>query len=389
MSEVLLAIGYLLAAVTLPGTLELFLVTLGALLPSKKPSEEVYAPGVIAVVIPAYDEEDHIVETINSLKACNDPFEETEVIVVADNCSDQTAFIAENQGVRVITRQDSDRRGKGYALNDAFEILLQENYEFFVVIDADTIVEPNLIVEVRKGFAHKNDALQAVYTVFNNNGSYRTRVMRLALSAFNVVRPKGRQRWRLSVGLMGNGFALRRSTLEKVPYRVYSIVEDLEYHLLLVKAQLRVGFLENTSVKSVVPSKSNAAAIQRVRWEGGRLRIMRELTMNLFKGILSGNFRLIEPLMELLLFPLSLHVLLLSMGLFTSSTALKVYFMIAWSVVGMHLSVAIALMKEKTSRIIFTILMLPFYVFWRMILLPRIFSFSKKEAPWQRTARER
>ena len=367
MSEVLLAIGYLLAAVTLPGTLELFLVTLGALLPSKKPSEEVYAPGVIAVVIPAYDEEDHIVETINSLKACNDPFEETEVIVVADNCSDQTAFIAENQGVRVITRQDSDRRGKGYALNDAFEILLQENYEFFVVIDADTIVEPNLIVEVRKGFAHKNDALQAVYTVFNNNGSYRTRVMRLALSAFNVVRPKGRQRWRLSVGLMGNGFALRRSTLEKVPYRVYSIVEDLEYHLLLVKAQLRVGFLENTSVRSVVPSKSNAAAIQRVRWEGGRLRIMRELTMNLFKGILSGNFRLIEPLMELLLFPLSLHVLLLSMGLFTSSTALKVYFMIAWSVVGMHLSVAIALMKEKTSRIIFTILMLPFYVFWRMI----------------------
>ena len=67
--------------------------------------------------------------------------------------------------------------------------------------------------------------------------------MNVALLAFNVLRPRGRARWGLSCGILGNGFGLARKTLEAVPYDASSVVEDLEYHLRVVESGRRVEFL--------------------------------------------------------------------------------------------------------------------------------------------------
>ena len=68
--------------------------------------------------------------------------------------------------------------------------------------------------------------------------------MNIALLAFNVMRPRGRDRLALSCGILGNGFALRRETIEAVPYEAGSVVEDLEYHLRLVRAGKKVQFAD-------------------------------------------------------------------------------------------------------------------------------------------------
>src|SRR5580698_3636168 len=69
----------------------------------------------LAVVMPAHDEESIIAA---ALRAVMPQLSSTDrVIVVADNCSDQTASIAAAEGAEVIVRSDSIRRGKGYALD--------------------------------------------------------------------------------------------------------------------------------------------------------------------------------------------------------------------------------------------------------------------------------
>jgi glycosyltransferase involved in cell wall biosynthesis len=68
-------------------------------------------------------------------------------IVVADNCTDSTAEIARTCGAHVIERQDQSKIGKGYALNFAFNFVLNTQLAFdgLVVIDADAVVDSRLL----------------------------------------------------------------------------------------------------------------------------------------------------------------------------------------------------------------------------------------------------
>jgi hypothetical protein len=85
-------------------------------------------------------------------------------------------------------------------------------------------------------FAGGADAVQCRYTTLNVDASLRTRLMNVSLMAFNALRPRGRSAMGLSAGILGNGFALSAETLRPVPYTADSVVEDLEYHLLLGRA---------------------------------------------------------------------------------------------------------------------------------------------------------
>jgi glycosyltransferase involved in cell wall biosynthesis len=67
------------------------------------------------------------------------------LLVVADNCSDDTAGIAARAGAEVIERFDPDRRGKGYALDFGVRHLSTRRTEIVVIVDADCIVEGDAI----------------------------------------------------------------------------------------------------------------------------------------------------------------------------------------------------------------------------------------------------
>ena len=70
-----------------------------------------------AVLIAARNEEAVIGNLIESIKAQRYPEGLIQIFVVADNCQDATARIAGAMGATVFERQDSERRGKGYALD--------------------------------------------------------------------------------------------------------------------------------------------------------------------------------------------------------------------------------------------------------------------------------
>ena len=73
------------------------------------------------IVVPAHNEAGNIAHTFGSLRAVIWPADLFRVIVIADNCTDDTALVARSAGATVIERQDLVRRGKGYALEFAFQ----------------------------------------------------------------------------------------------------------------------------------------------------------------------------------------------------------------------------------------------------------------------------
>ena len=243
--------GVLAACVTLPGTLELLILSVAALMSLATPStvDRCCKPKWrVAVVVPAHNEEANIGACVRSLLAAECGGIEVDVYVVADNCQDGTARVAADAGARVLTRTNDLERGKGYALNFAFTALQPLGYEGVLIVDADSVVAKNFIVEAAGALRDGADAVQTRYLVLNLQQSTRTRLMGLALWGFNVVRLLGREYLGLSVGILGNGFGLRSETLSAVPYLAASVVEDLEYHLSLVQRGFRVKFIDGTTV---------------------------------------------------------------------------------------------------------------------------------------------
>jgi cellulose synthase/poly-beta-1,6-N-acetylglucosamine synthase-like glycosyltransferase len=172
-----------------------------------------------------------------------------------------------------------------------------------------------------------------------------------------------------------------------VPYEAGSIAEDMEYHLRLVKAGYQVHFLDSVIVYSDAPNQSANAAVQRTRWEGGRFRLIFEHVPALLAEVLHGKWNLLEPLAELLLLPLAFHVLLLLFTLLIPLALLQYYAGAALLLVVAHVLIALVLggggFKDLKALAI-----VPFYILWKLTLVPKLWRNAHQNAAWQRTDRE-
>lgn len=378
------------ACAALPGSAELLAVSAAAFLPARRrtaaPATTIWR---MAVVVPAHNEEVSIASSIESLLAALPPAGTgvtAEIHVIADNCIDRTAQVAAAAGAQVLTRTSETERGKGYALNFAFTTLAPLGYDGFLVVDADTAVAANFIAEAAAAMRSGAQAVQARYLVRNLGESTRTRLMGLALRAFNVVRPLGRDRLGLSVGILGNGFGLRADTLRAVPYLASSVVEDLEYHLALVESGRRVRFLNGTTVFGEMPVRGAGVKTQRSRWEGGRLRIMVQKAPALLRRVFAGRLRFLEPLLELLLLPLAFHVVLVAMAVTAPIAVVRGVGLVELGIVLLHLAAAIVV-GGGGWRDVATLAVAPFYVLWKLMLIPATLRNARSDNAWVRTQR--
>lgn len=389
LGQVLQAIPVLIGLLSLPGSLVLAWWSWAALLPARRhPAAQPTAPaetGLLAIVVPAHNEAASIARTVRNLRRACKTDGHTQLWVVADNCTDETAHLAARAGAQVLQRQDTQRRGKGHALEFAFGQLAQQGVSWFVVVDADSTVDDGFLAQMRHEMHPERQALQACY-LSRPTHTLRGRLARVAQFGFNRVRPLGRSRLGASVGLLGNGFALRADTTTQVPYTAHSVAEDLEYHLHLALAGMAVHYVPDALVWGEIAESGTGAPQQRARWEGGRFRMIREWTRPLLARGLRGQTQVLEPLAELLLLPLGLHVVLLAvaalglhpLGLLATGTGL--------AAIALYL-LAIALRTPVSRAELAALLLAPAYVLWKLTLLPLTLAKSRRNAAWVRAER--
>jgi cellulose synthase/poly-beta-1,6-N-acetylglucosamine synthase-like glycosyltransferase len=304
--------------------------------------------------------------------------------VVAHNCSDGTAARAAEAGAEVLALEESSGHGKGAALQYGMARALSAGAEAVLVIDADSTVSANLTARTAAALQAGSAATQCRYGVANAKDSPRTRLMALALLGFNVLRPRGRSRLGLSCGIFGNGFALTAATLERLPYIAHSVVEDLEYHLELVRAGVRVDFLDDASVLGEMPVGKAAASTQRARWEGGRMLMRRRFALPLLAAVLRGEVRLLEPLLDLLALPLASGVLVTAAAL--AAPAVRVEAALGLAIVALYVVVSAVLGDEPWASLR-ALASAPLYVAFRLAQIPRTRRAARKDAAWIRTER--
>lgn len=351
-------------------------------------------------VVPAHDEASGIVQTIASLRAVDYPSELFSVLVVADNCTDATAVLAQDAGATVVVRENAEKRGKGYALERAFEHCLSEGLVgAVVVVDADTVVSHNLL----RAFAARFDvgalAVQADYGVRNAGASWRTRLMVIALALFHVLRSLGRESLGVSTGLRGNGMGLSTKLLREVPHDAYSVVEDLEYGIRLGMSGHRVHYVHEAHVFGEMVSSERASRSQRTRWEAGRFAIARTHLLSLLRrALVERSALLLDLALDVMVPPLTYVVAVVVLGTLASIAAsvwavrhaVLPFAWIPWSVslvfIGSYVARGLVLADMGWAGVR-ALAWAPFYMAWKMALAAKQTRVAKGE--WIRTAREK
>ncbi|WP_027857987.1 glycosyltransferase family 2 protein [Marinobacterium jannaschii] len=371
-----------LAAVLLP-VLYFTLITLAALIPQRARVSAVRQRR-FAVVIPAHDEQLLIAETVSAALKQSYPADSYAVIVIADNCSDNTAELARAAGARVIER--SQNPGKGQALFEAFEGLGSEGWDGYLVVDADSLLHPNALDTINAEFEDGAEVIQLHYAIRNPDENMRTRVMELAMSSFNGLRPYGKTRLGLSAGICGNGFCVSADTLKRVPYLAHSIVEDLEYHVHLLKSGIAVRFTDRACVDAIMPISKEAAETQRVRWERGKLITIKSYAATLLRRGLRGDLRALDGLLDICTPPATLLVIPLLLAALLGGSPERVLAALMFALLVFHYLVA-TWRYGNFRRMAQVAGYVPWYICWKLFVV--LSSLVKnKRLGWQRTERD-
>lgn len=349
----------------------------------------------LAVLVPAHDEEAVVGRCVRSLLAQSYPRHLVRVVVVADNCSDATAAIAQAAGAEVLTRFDQGRRGKGQALRWAIDRLLAGPLppDAVVIVDADSVADRDLLVELVAGL-ERGQAVQGEYLVLPEDGSGRTRLAEAGFLLFHRVRLGGRARLGLPSALVGNGMILARELLERHPWDAFSGVEDLEYTLRLRLDGVRPVYAPAARVWGPPAVGYPETARQRTRWEGGRLHLMRSRVWRLLRAGLRDP-RLLDAAVDLAVPPLALF----GLGVVTGSAIALAWPLLGlqpgWWVPGPWLAAAallptfvfLGLVAAGASRRHYLALLeAPRFLFWKLTAYGRLLQ-GFDPAQWERTAR--
>ncbi len=225
----------------------------------------------IAVLVPAHDEALTIGTTIASILP--ELAEGDRLLVVADNCSDDTADLARGAGAEVVERADATRRGKGFALDFGMRHLAGDPPDVVVIIDADCRPEAGCLALIAGRAAATGRPIQAHYDLLPPKG---TRSLYLSMATFawrvkNFARPFGAFRLGLSCQLMGTGMAFPWRLLSSYNLATSEIVEDLVYGLELARAGHPPLFCPQAKITSEFPIATEGQHTQRTRWETGHL----------------------------------------------------------------------------------------------------------------------
>jgi len=353
-----------------------------------------------AFVVPAHNEEITIEKTIRSLLDVDYPREQFDVIVIADNCSDETAAIARKSGAIVLERFNKIHRGKGFALQWAFGNIMESpaSYTAVVVIDADSTVSKNFLRVmnwyVEQGFG----AIQSADLVASNPQSWSSEVSRVSLALYNYAKPLGRKAMKCVSGLRGNGMCFTVDTLRKVPWQAHSITEDTEYGIALLLNGIDTVLAPEATVLATMPAKPKNAESQRTRWEGGRISLIKKYTPLILRAILKDfSWKKVDMLIELLtpafvnMVGFILLVMGIKYGMFVAGVSDALEFIMLWWVLCafsiLYISAGLCAVKADLT-LVKAIIYFPRYLLWKMQLYSK-FIISGISKEWVRTTRER
>lgn len=394
LGSLLLLVLVLLAAVPV---VVLCVEVIAAVSLSRQPSREnvPFERPRIGVLIPAHNEGIGLRPTVENVKS---QLRETDrLLVVADNCTDDTAAIATSLGVEVIERHDLIRTGKGYALDWGVRRFALDPPEVLIIVDADCTFGEKSIDALAIACHEENRPVQALNLMKAPKefpGTFQ--LAEFAWRVKNWVRPLGLRALNLPCQLTGTGMAFPWEIIRSARLATGEIVEDLKLGLELARAGKPALFLPSASVVSYFPLSQEGIDSQKKRWQQGHFNMIGRLAPRMIRdAIVNRDVHLLMLALDLTVPPLVflglIETALLAVsiiGLWFGASPLSFYMILAINVL---FGLTILICWAKFGRDIMpakTFLTIPVLAAKRLLFYREIL-FDRRAPHWIRTDRSR
>lgn len=238
------------------------------------------------VFIPAHNEAHGLGDALARLTSELPP--SFELIVLADNCTDETATIAARAGATVWERHHPTERGKGYALRHGMrELRRWRPYtECVVFLDADTFAsQATLRALADTAVTHRAPVQVPHFYPAPGNDAGASALSELGSWWSVTVRERGRAALGLPHFLHGTGMAVPFFLLSHFEHLTDSAVEDKTLTVHFAISRHAPLYLFSHSVR--FPRRQLGWRVRRARWERGHLRE----TLRLFPKLLFLAFQ--------------------------------------------------------------------------------------------------
>jgi cellulose synthase/poly-beta-1,6-N-acetylglucosamine synthase-like glycosyltransferase/peptidoglycan/xylan/chitin deacetylase (PgdA/CDA1 family)/spore germination protein YaaH len=319
----------------------------------------------VSVIVPAFNEELVIENTINSLLASD--YQKFEIIVVDDGSTDRTTEVVrekfgQNEHVRLFTEANA---GKATALNTG---LRHARGDIVIALDADTLFAPQTISALAHRFYDPKIGAVAGNAKVGNRVNIVTRWQALEYITSQNMDRRAFASLNCITVVPGAVGAWRRELIEQSGgFESDTLAEDQDLTLRIRRMGYSIGYEEDAIAWTEAPDNLRALARQRFRWAYGTLQCMRKHMDALFRPrygalgfialpnvwIFQILFPLISPVMDLML----VYTLLVSLldrlqqpAEYSSTPLEQVIFYYALFLAIDWLSAGFAFLLEKKER---------------------------------------
>ena len=265
----------------------------------------------VAVIVPCYNEEGTVADTLYSLLALNYPKEKLEIIAVNDGSTDTTGALLDSFASEVISVIHKENGGKHSAMNAA---LAQTQAEIIGCLDADSFVDSDALMHIIRKFDDTTiDAVTPGIVVHSPNS-----VLQLVQRAEYGLSIFVRKTFALldAIFITPGPFSFfRRSALEEIgPWKHAHSTEDFEMGIRLQRHGKRIANEPEARVHTVAPATLRELFKQRIRW-----------TYGFIKNSYDYSFMFFNPKYG------TLGLLVLPMSAFSLLSAMYLFFAIVWN----------------------------------------------------------
>ena len=262
----------------------------------KRPRTTKVATPRFAILVCARNEESVIEGILADLSLQTYPPNLMDVLVVAHNCSDETASVARRRGVTVLELK-TELPGKSQAILAGLGHL-RKRYDLVGVLDADSRVPGDFLENVAA--ASPGESCLQTETLPRPDGDWLSAGYGFGRRSRNVFWWRPREELGLGTTISGSGFFARPALLERVLRGTRTLTEDLESTALLAAEGVRVRYVGETYVEVGEPRELADSLRQRSRWARGHLGVVWHLWPRVARQALRGDIGALDTAIFLL-----------------------------------------------------------------------------------------
>ncbi|MGN6618635.1 MAG: glycosyltransferase [Ilyomonas sp.] len=242
----------------------------------------------IAILVPAYKEDNVILSTAHNLLNLNYPVEFYDVYIIADSFKAETLKQLAQLPVNLI-EVSFEESTKAKALNKAFETI-KKNYHIALICDADNMLSKDFLKKINNVFVDGAKAVQGRRVAKNMDTSFA--ILDGSSEAINNhIFRKGANAVGLSASLIGSGMAFQYDLVKEIMSEINAVGGfDKMLQLKVVQKGVSIEYLDNAFVFDEKVDSPLAFRHQRKRWVSSQFIYLNKFFLTGIKELFKGNF---------------------------------------------------------------------------------------------------